>query len=190
MCTPLDDAGSFEVVFSENFPAVHRFLARRVGTVLADDLAAETFAIAYRRRGSYDPSRGAVGAWLFGIATRLLRAHWRKERQLLALEARLASEPPVPFLAPEEAVLAAWLAPRLASALARLSRDQRDVLLLHAWAELSSEEIAGALEISAATARSRLSRARAQLRQDLGGNDLDVGLLEERSEPLLKECET
>jgi RNA polymerase sigma-70 factor (ECF subfamily) len=51
---------SFEAVFVANFPHVHRFLARRVGTALADDLAAETFAVAFRRRQSYDPGLGSV----------------------------------------------------------------------------------------------------------------------------------
>jgi DNA-directed RNA polymerase specialized sigma24 family protein len=40
----------FEAVFREHFAPVHRFIARRVGMALAEDLAAEVFAIAYRRR--------------------------------------------------------------------------------------------------------------------------------------------
>jgi len=54
------------------------------------------------------------------------------------------------------------------------ARDQREVLLLHAWAELSHEEIAAVLEIAPGTVRSRLSRARAALREHLGGFDFDL----------------
>jgi RNA polymerase sigma factor (sigma-70 family) len=55
----------------------------------------------------------------------------------------------------------------LASALSRLDGDQRDVLLLHAWGELSYEEIAMALSVPIGTVRSRLSRARSHLRAEL-----------------------
>jgi RNA polymerase sigma factor (sigma-70 family) len=165
------DASSFEAAFIENFAVVHRFLARRVGTGLADELAAEAFAVAYRRRVSFDPSRGGVRPWLFGIAIMLLRAHWREEQRWLALEARVASERANSVTTTEDTVLAAELAPRLGDALAGLSGEQRDVLLLYAWGELSCEEIATALGQPAATVRSRLSRARGHLRGALG--DLD-----------------
>jgi RNA polymerase sigma factor (sigma-70 family) len=75
---------------------------------------------------------------------------------------------------------AASLAPRIAEALAALNPEQREVLLLHAWAELSHEEIAAALGIANGTARSRLSRARAALRAELGQFDFDLWVFEER----------
>lgn len=163
---------TFDAVFEEHFRAVHRFLSRRVGTALADDLAAETFAAGYRARASFDPARGPMRAWLFGIATNLLRAHWRDEQHLLALEARLISEPEAWASAASEDVLSSLIAPRLAAALGMLTGDQRDVLLLHAWAGLSNEEIASALRAPAGTIRSRLFRARSELRAALG--DLDI----------------
>lgn len=103
-----------------------------------------------------------------GIASNLLRAHWREEQQLLALEARIAGEPGPPGPESDEEALARWIAPHLARALGMLSQDRRDVLLLHVWAELSSEEIAVALGVPAGTVRSHLSRARAELRDYLG----------------------
>lgn len=53
---PLVEDQEFEGAFSANFRPIHRFLARRVGSTLADDLTAETFAIAFRRRDSFDLS--------------------------------------------------------------------------------------------------------------------------------------
>jgi RNA polymerase sigma factor (sigma-70 family) len=160
----------FEAAFRAHFPLVFRFIARRVGTAIAEDLAAETFATAYRRRASFDPGRASVRSWLFGIAANLVRSHWRAEQQLLLLDARLVPEIDLPdgAEAVEERVTAALLAPRLAAALALLTREQRDVLLLHVWAGLGHEEIAAALEIAPGTVRSRLSRARAVLREHLG----------------------
>jgi RNA polymerase sigma-70 factor (ECF subfamily) len=170
----LDD---FEAVFREHFRLVHRFIARRVGYALAEDLAAEVFATAYRRRAAYQPERGSLRSWLYGIAANVVRGHWRDEQQLLELDARVAhnslgAPSATQFAdAADERMIAAALAPRIAGALAALNREQREVLLLHAWADLSHEEIAAALGIAQGTARSRLSRARAALRAQLGEFD-------------------
>ena len=164
------DPEDFEAAFREHFPLVFRFISRRVGTAVAEDLAAETFATAYRRRASFDPGRGSLRSWLYGIATNLVRNHWRAEQHLLQLDARLVPEIDLPDSADvvEQRVIAALLAPRLAAALEVLTRDQRDVLLLHVWADLSHEEIAAALGVAPGTVRSRLSRARVVLREQLG----------------------
>jgi RNA polymerase sigma factor (sigma-70 family) len=174
--TALED---FDAVFREHFGPVYRFIARRVGKALAEDLAAEVFATAYRRRAAYRPERGSPRSWLYGIAANVVRGHWRDEQQLLELDARVMHDrigpmPAAPFAdAADERVIAATLAPRIAGALAALSREQREVLLLHAWADLSHDEIATALGIALGTARSRLSRARAALRTQLGDFDFD-----------------
>jgi RNA polymerase sigma factor (sigma-70 family) len=176
----------FEAAFREHFAPVHRFIARRVGKALADDLAAEVFATAYRRRAAYLPERGSLRSWLYGIAANVVRRHWRDEQQLLELDARVARNrlgllPVAQFAdAADERLIAATLAPTIAGALAALSREQREVLLLHVWADLSHEEIATALGIALGTARSRLSRARAALRAQLGEFDFDQWTFRER----------
>jgi RNA polymerase sigma factor (sigma-70 family) len=176
----------FEAAFREHFAPVHRFIARCVGKALADDLAAEVFATAYRRRAAYLPERGSLRSWLYGIAANVVRRHWRDEQQLLELDARLARNglgllPVAQFAdAADERLIAATLAPTIAGALAALSRDQREVLLLHVWADLSHEEVATALGIALGTARSRLSRARAALRAQLGEFDFDQWTFGER----------
>jgi len=171
----------FEAAFQQHFPTIYRFIARRVGPALAEDLAAETFAIAYRRRAAYVPGRGSLRSWLYGIATNLLRNHWRAEQHLLALDARLLPEIDLSdgSDAVEQRVTAALLAPRLAAELGQLTREQLDVLLLYAWAELSQEEIAAVLGVAPGTVRSRLSRARAALREQLGDFDFDRWTFEE-----------
>lgn len=174
------DPAAFEAAFREHFPPVYRFIARRVGPALAEDLAAETFATAYRRRASFEPGRGSLRSWLYGIATNLVRNHWRAEQHLLALDARLVPEADQPDSAEgvDQRVVIAMLAPRLAAALGELTRDQRDVLLLHAWAELGHDEIAAALGIAPGTVRSRLSRARGLLREHLGDFDFDLWIFD------------
>jgi RNA polymerase sigma-70 factor (ECF subfamily) len=174
-------AADFENAFRAHFPLVYRFIARRVGADLAEDLAAEVFATAYRRRNSYEPSRGSLRSWLYGIAANVVRGHWRDEQQLLELDARLGAPGQEAAFADaaDDRLIAATLAPRIAGALATLSPDQRDVLLLYAWAELSHQEIAAALGIAQGTARSRLSRARAALRAHLGEFDFSLWAFKE-----------
>ena len=179
--TGLADRRSFERRFDELFPAVHRYLARRVGTALADDLAAETFATAYRRRDDYDPGRGALRPWLFGIAANLVRNHWRAEQHLLELDARLAADVELreDLAMSDDRLSASLVAPRIAAALSELVADQREVLLLHVWADLSAAEIGEALGIADGTVRARLSRARAALRERLRGFDFDLWLFDD-----------
>lgn len=152
------DPAAFERLFEDEFGAVFGYLARRVGRELARDLAAETFTAAFAGRRRFDPSRGTPRGWLFGIATNLLRRHHRDEERRLRALARLDGRRDVSS-APEE--------PRLAAALAALDAKERDVLLLHVWADLGYDELARTLGIPVGTVRSRLHRARARLREAL-----------------------
>jgi RNA polymerase sigma-70 factor (ECF subfamily) len=158
---------SFEDAFEAEFASLHRYLARRLGGATADDLAAETFAVAFRTWDRLDPAR-PVRPWLYGIAANLVRHHWRKERRMLRAYARTGVDP---VLAQEDETVARADADarhrELAAALAGLRRDEREILLLHAWAELSDSEIADALDVPSGTVKSRLSRTREKLRNQL-----------------------
>ena len=162
---------SFDAAFADEFPTLHRYLARRVGATAADDLAAETFAVAFRNWDRLDPAR-AVRPWLYGIAANLMRHHWRKERRMLRAYARTGLDPVV--AEDDEAVARADAGVRrreLSEMLAALSRGEREILLLHAWAGLTDTEIAEALGLPLGTMKSRFSRTREKLRNQLG----DVG---------------
>ena len=159
---------SFDEAFAAEFAPLHRYLARRVGASAADDLAAETFVIAFRNWEKLDPER-AVRPWLFGIAANVMRHHWRKERRMLRAYARTGVDPV--FAEDDDAVERADASVRrleLAEMLAALSRDEREILLLHAWAGLTDTEIAEALGLPIGTMKSRFSRTREKLRNQLG----------------------
>jgi RNA polymerase sigma factor (sigma-70 family) len=163
----VDRPEEFSAIFERHFAAIHRFLARRVGNVRADDLAAQTFLTAFERRARFDPAADSARPWLFGIAVNLMHNDRRAERRLLRALMRLdatTERDPVGELELVPARLdASRDSARVASALLALDQDQRDVLLLHAWADLSYPEIASALEIPVGTVRSRLSRIRETL---------------------------
>jgi RNA polymerase sigma-70 factor (ECF subfamily) len=167
----IEQPDAFAELFDRHFPAVHRYLRRRLGDELAGELAAETFLQAFRSRGRFgDGSTGSVVAWLYGIAANLVRMNHRAEERRLRAYARAAGRQPSsePEIAVADRLDARALGPALALALAELSPPLREVLVLHAWAELSHEEIAAALGCSATAVRTRLHRARAQVAAELG----------------------
>ncbi len=69
----------FAVVFDRHAPHIHRYLARRVGRQIADDLVAETFLAAFGKRHQYDLSYSGATPWLYGIATNLVGQHRRDD---------------------------------------------------------------------------------------------------------------
>jgi RNA polymerase sigma-70 factor (ECF subfamily) len=69
----------FAALYDAHFSDIYRYIAGRLGRDLADDIAADTFLIALRKRETFDFARGAVRPWLYGIATNLLAQHRRSE---------------------------------------------------------------------------------------------------------------
>ncbi len=143
-----------------------RYATQRVGEQVAEDIVAQTFLTAYEQRDRYDPGKGELLPWLYGICTNLLRRHHRAELRRLRTVSRLpvetAEAPSADRVDAQRAVA------RVAGVLARLPRRQRDVLLLFAIAELEYAEIAAALQIPLGSVQSALHRARAKVRLVLG----------------------
>lgn len=160
----------FAPVFHRHFDVVHAYVRKRVGRSLADDLAAQTFLVAFDCRARYDQARPNARPWLLGIATNLIHGKRREEERQLRAYGRAGGEAGVdPLEGIEARADAERLRPQLAAAIVELPRDEADPLLLFAWAELSYEEIAEALELPIGTVKSRLSRARKRVREQLDG---------------------
>ena len=162
------EPAAFADLFERHFSVIHRFLSLRAGEETAGDLASETFVIAFRRRAEYDLTRPDARPWLFGIATNLAREQHRSERRRRETWLRLARERPpeseYDVLAPLDAEVDSET---LRAALAELSPEARDLLLLFACVGLSYEEIAEALSLPLGTVRSRIHRLRHKLSERL-----------------------
>jgi RNA polymerase sigma-70 factor (ECF subfamily) len=163
----------FAELFDRHAARIHRYVARRLGRDTAGDLVAETFLAAFGNRHRYDPGVADARPWLFGIATNLIGQHRRDEVRRYRLRLALPAEPTED--SPAERVAAGVSAQavrgRLAEAVATLAAGDRDVLLLIAWEQFSYAEVAAALGIPVGTVRSRLNRARSQVRAALGGTN-------------------
>jgi RNA polymerase sigma factor (sigma-70 family) len=159
----LSDPARFTRIFERHASDIHRYLGYRVGSDLADDLTAETFLQAFRGRRSFRSAEGEVKPWLYGFATNLLRRHRREEARRRRSDWAARSVARVDDPPAEQAVDRVLVD----TAIGRLDRKSREVVLLVAGAGLSYEEAAAALGIPVGTVRSRLARARQRLRTDL-----------------------
>lgn len=149
-------AQDFEPLYRAVAPELFGYLRRR-GVQDAEDVVAEVFTTAWRRRSDL-PAPMLRRAWLFGTARRLLLADGRRRQQheeaaTYLVESRATTENPS-----TEAIVA--------EALARLSPGDRELILLTEWESLTPAEIAVALGIRPGTVRVRLHRARQALAAD------------------------
>ncbi|WP_428122492.1 RNA polymerase sigma factor [Candidatus Poriferisodalis sp.] len=154
------DQDWFRGVYAETYRPLLAYARRRVDRATADEVVAETFLTAWRRRD--DVPDGSERLWLFGVARNVVRNASRSNRRRRAAQDRLRivapaeSVDPVAFETDERAAL-------LRTALAALPVSDREILMLVAWEELSHAEIAQTLDISANAVAIRIHRARKRL---------------------------
>jgi RNA polymerase sigma-70 factor (ECF subfamily) len=166
----LSEPQEFSVLYTRHSPAVFRFLARQTSRQAAEDLLAEVFLTAFRIRERYDSSAPDARAWLLGIAANVARHHHRSETRLMRLRLRVSHRIDMTSsddLRIEHRLDAEATLPQVEAALTELTPSHREVLLLCAF-DLNYEEMAKALDVPVGTIRSRLSRARTQMRELLG----------------------
>ena len=160
------DAVEFEDLFRSTARSIHGYLSRRGAGADIDDLVAETYLIAWRRRADLPPAVDRA-AWLHGIARRLLLAHYRQ------VASRPASALPegVPAAAQDPEVAPDPDRARVLKAMDRLAEVDRELLTLTVWDGLTSREAALVCGLAPGTARVRLSRARRRLAACLEEDD-------------------
>jgi RNA polymerase sigma factor (sigma-70 family) len=159
----------FATLFDRYFQSLFAFAFKRVGGSRAEDIAGETFRRAFEHRRSYDVAQQSARGWLMRIALNIIRDEARLATRQEVAYGRLAYSSYGQTADFGDSVVAAADATKeieaVASLLAECSPEEVNTLLLYAWDELSYSEIAVALEIPIGTVRSRINRARRQLRR-------------------------
>jgi RNA polymerase sigma-70 factor (ECF subfamily) len=166
------DQRAFSELYERHARTIYNYLFRRLADWSeAEDLTAVVFLEAFRRRSEVAVVEGKL-SWLYGIATNVLRnrrrALWRS-RHLVAQLARQPGTDMTPDVAARSD--AAEQMRSVLKRIAKLPRQQQDVIALCVWSGLSYEEAAAALGVPVGTVRSRLSRARSSLDSPLAELD-------------------
>lgn len=166
----MDTSADWDTAFYEHYqPFVRAYVSRRVPAAAVDDLVAQVFEIAWRRRT--DLNDNAL-PWLYRTARNVVGNRYRSDAQFNQLATRLIQVPMEPPPNPDEVVSDRDL---LVNALRALSSADRELLLLVAWEGLSVEAAANALEISPGAATVRLHRARRRLELQIEERDHATG---------------
>jgi RNA polymerase sigma factor (sigma-70 family) len=177
----------FGTLFRRYYPAIYRYLTRMVGREEGNDLTADVFEKAFRARHTYDLARPSASSWLYGIASYVAIAHYRKRLRRNRIHPPAGGGPEVansPDMAPPfdddvaSRVDAGAAHAELRLVLAKLRPEEREVVSLYVLADLTYPEIGEALGIPVGTVRSRLSRGRSRLRNHFLSRD------QSSSEPL------
>jgi RNA polymerase sigma-70 factor, ECF subfamily len=128
----------------------------------AEDVTAQAFERAFRRRGSFDPRRGSRRAWLFGIARNAALDELRRRRRV----AELAADPEdTEAASPHESAEVAVRRAALRQAMAQLDPRERELVALKFFAGLDNAEIAAVIGVSESNAGTRLHRTMTKLRR-------------------------
>ena len=174
---------AFEALVLANQRKVYNLCLRMTGNPEdAEDLAQEAFVKAYQNLGSFKGESG-FGPWLYRLASNVCIDHLRREKRrekssLTYLdESGTAAEIELPDerFSPETSLERRQTEEHVQRGLSALTPEHRRILILREFSELSYDEIADALGLSAGTVKSRISRARLALSKILlqGGNFSD-----------------
>lgn len=157
------DTETFSALYERTFPRVYAYVASLLrDRSAAEDVTAQAFERAYRKRRSYRARRGSLEAWLFGIARNAALDELRRRGRSVTLESD-----PVDSAAPtaEDHVELALRREVVREAMTALDGHERDLLSLKFSAGLSNAEIARVLGVSETNAGTRLHRALTKLRK-------------------------
>jgi RNA polymerase sigma-70 factor (ECF subfamily) len=156
-------AESFSELYERTFPRVYAYVASLLrDRSAAEDVTAQAFERAYRKRRSYRPARGSMDAWLFGIARNAALDELRKRKRRAVLE---ADPEDTGSPGPEDQAELAVRRETVRAALASLDGQERDLIALKFAGGLSNGEIARVLGMSESNVGTRLHRTITKLRE-------------------------
>jgi len=148
--------------FDEHHAPLFRFAYRLTGSVAdAEDIVQTCFLELLRPDCSYDPERAPLRTWLYGVVRNQFLKRLRQRG--LPPGGPEASGPP----SPERELLRDEVEDVVRQAVLQLPEQQREVLILSHYEQMSLNEIAGLLDIELGAVKSRLQRARAGLKEAL-----------------------
>lgn len=164
--TDVDRSDHFRALFDAHFKDVLGYALRRVGDIdAASDVAAEVFIVAWRKLDSM-PTGSEARPWLFGVARNVVLNERRGIRRRNNLAKKIAAAIDQQLKDVEASTDQSEIE-QVVKAMEHLNEEERELLRLVAWEELTPSEAAAVLGIPAVTARTKLHKARIKLRTTL-----------------------
>lgn len=160
-----DDVAAFAAVYQRHLGAVSRYVARRCPIDDVADVVADVFTVAWRRRAVI-PDEPETKAWLLGVS-RFTLANYHRRFHRRGRLVRAVGDELRPRLEAGISVGPVDDVTDVTAAMSRLSSEDREILTLVAWDQLSVAEAASVVGVEAGTARKRLQRARQRLRVEI-----------------------
>jgi RNA polymerase sigma-70 factor, ECF subfamily len=153
----------FEALYQRTFPRVYAYVASMLrDRSAAEEVTAQAFERAYRKRSSYKSGRGSPEAWLFGIARHAALDELRRLKRRAPLE---ADPEDIGALAPEDHAEGVVRRETVRAALALLEPRDRDLVALKFQAGLSNAEIGRVLAMTESNVGTKLHRTMEKLRR-------------------------
>ena len=160
---------AFRMLFEAHHEAVFRVAIRLTGDrASAEDITQDCFVRLVSNRRTFDPSRGSLRQFLYGMVRNLALQHWESRGRLVPLDDEGDGDLRDSGLLPSEAILSRETAGAVQAALDTLPVLQREAIVLFEFEELSLEEVAATVGSDIGTVKSRLHRGRKRLRLALG----------------------
>ena len=164
IAAPSEAAAAFDALYRSSRDDVFAYVAGLIrDRSAAEDVTAQAFERAYRKRASFKPDRGTHRAWLFGIARNAALDELRRRSR----QAELATDPEDASAtgAAEDAAEASLRRATIAAAMAKLSARDRELVALKYFAGLGNAEIAAVIGVSESNAGTKLHRVIEKLRE-------------------------
>lgn len=163
-------ADRFGELFRAHYPSIHAYCRRRTDSGRVDDAVAETFLVAWRRIDDVPDGREAL-LWLYRVAHRVVGHQWRSSTRRSRLGRRVGGQRAPEAPGPAERAVHDEECRRVLEAIEQLKPADAELLLLVAWEQLSTADLAAVLDVTPNTASQRLSRARKQLVREFDRQD-------------------
>lgn len=169
VATPADARPGFAAAAEEHLSGVLRYLTHFTGNRhLAEDLTSAAFERALRDWHRFDPAKGSARVWLIEVSRRVALDHFRGERRRRRRDASWAAQEPAAVPAPEAEIGDR----RLRTALAGLTRAERELIALRVVLEFDTAETARIAGSSPTGVSSALHRALGKLRREMEAVDV------------------
>lgn len=181
----LERQETFKSLYAKHRLEVLAYCTRRIGAAEAADACSETFLVAWRRLDDI-PEPPKDLAYLYGIASKVLSNHFRTMHRRSRLEALLGTLEVPPPPDPSVLVVKSSQDERVLAAVRRLKPKDREIVMLHAWEDLSRATIAEMMGLSRAAIDQRIHRTYRRLARVLASmmepNPVDPPPIADRGE--------